>query len=498
MSSEGQPPLSLTTAAELAAALRQLMQASAALIEEHGPPGPVAERVTAHLGCDLGDLAYVAEGFPTWEHANLQRGVDAYLAAYSPAAEWFGISSMNRDHEDLATVVSRPGRMQQISAVTHGTAAIGPDEAMEVVQFGLAPSVAPDGSPVFIGVRTTERFGPPECRVEILAAQRPAAVAVRGEVERLMRLHDVFRGQVLSFGVSEHRGNELLNFLPRPGLAADQVILPAGLLDAIERHVISISTEAARLRAAGQHLKRGLLLHGAPGTGKTHTVRYLMGRMLDCTVILITGQAMRFIEPAAALARRLQPAMVILEDVDLIAEDRSFHDGSSPLLFALLDAMDGIGADADVTFVLTTNRAEMLERALVDRPGRVDLAMEIPKPDRQARERLIRLYAGRLALDADLAPVIEATEGATASFIKELLRRAVLAALRNPGEVHALTDADLAIATRELTAQHHALTRSLLGHAGDDPEGPGPGAGPGGGRLVPGGPGPRGPRMRRG
>jgi ATP-dependent 26S proteasome regulatory subunit len=158
--------------------------------------------------------------------------------------------------------------------------------------------------------------------------------------------------------------------------------------------------------------------------------------------------------------------------------------------------MDGIGADADVTFVLTTNRAEMLERALVDRPGRVDLAMEIPKPGRQAREQLIRLYAGRLALDADLAPVVEATEGATASFIKELLRRAVLAALRSPGEVHALTDADLATATRELTAQHHALTRSLLGHAGDDPEGPGPG--PGGGGLVPGGPGPRGPRMHRG
>ncbi len=472
MSPEGEPPLSFTTAAELAVALRELMRAGTTLIEESGPPGPVAERVTAHLGCALGDLAYVAESFPAWEHANLQRGVNAYLAAYSPAAEWFGINAMNRDHEDLATVLSRAGRQQQISAVTHGTAATGPDQVMEVVQFGLVPSAAPDGSPVFLGVRSTERFGPSGCRVEILAAQRPVAAAVRGEVERLMRVHDVLRGQVLSFGVSEHRGNELLNFLPRPDLAADQVILPAGLLDAIERHVISISTEAVRLRAAGQHLKRGLLLHGAPGTGKTHTVRYLMGRMRDCTVILITGQAMRFIEPAAALARRLQPAMVILEDVDLVAEDRSFHDGSSPLLFTLLDAMDGIGADADVTFVLTTNRAEMLERALVDRPGRVDLAMEIPKPDRQARERLIRLYAGRLALDADLAPVVEATEGATASFIKELLRRAVLAALRGAEEVHALTDADLASATEELTAQHHALTRSLLGHAGDDPPPP--------------------------
>jgi len=47
-------------------------------------------------------------------------------------------------------------------------------------------------------------------------------------------------------------------------------------------------------------------------------------------------------------------------------------------LFSLLDAMDGVGADADVTFVLTTNRADILETALADRPGRVDLAVEIP------------------------------------------------------------------------------------------------------------------------
>ena len=109
------------------------------------------------------------------------------------------------------------------------------------------------------------------------------------------------------------------------------------------------------------------MLHGFPGTGKTHTVRYLMGRMTGCTVILMTGQAMRFIEPAAALARRLQPSVLVLEDVDLVAQDRSFGEDSNPLLFSLLDAMDGIGAGADVTFVLTTNRASVLERALVDR-----------------------------------------------------------------------------------------------------------------------------------
>ncbi|MGH3397132.1 MAG: AAA family ATPase, partial [Streptosporangiaceae bacterium] len=153
----------------------------------------------------------------------------------------------------------------------------------------------------------------------------------------------------------------------------------------------------------------------------------------------------------------------ILEDVDLVALDRDFSDDGNPMLFSLLDAMDGIGADADVTFVLTTNRVAMLERALAERPGRVDLAVEIPLPDSPARERLLRLYAGGMRLDADLAPVVAATEGVTASYIKELLRRSVLAAFRASGDAVSLTDADLASAVTGLSAERQALTRSLLG-----------------------------------
>lgn len=85
-----------------------------------------------------------------------------------------------------------------------------------------------------------------------------------------------------------------------------------------------------------------------------------ISRLPDTTVVVLTGTGMRYISQAAALARRFQPAMVVLEDVDLVANDRSFGPAGNPLLFSLLDAMDGIGADADVTFVLTTNRADML------------------------------------------------------------------------------------------------------------------------------------------
>ena len=78
-----------------------------------------------------------------------------------------------------------------------------------------------------------------------------------------------------------------------------------------------------RLLGAGRHLKRGLLLHGPPGTGKTLTVMYLAAAMCDRTVLLMTGRNLGLIGRTCAMARALQPSIVVLEDVDLIAEERT-------------------------------------------------------------------------------------------------------------------------------------------------------------------------------
>ena len=183
-----------------------------------------------------------------------------------------------------------------------------------------------------------------------------------------------------------------ITFVRRPDLPADQVILPEGTLDHVRAHVVGLAEHREELRARGQHLKRGILLYGPPGTGKTHTVRHLIGSSQDTTVVLLSGQQFQFVTDAAQVARAHQPAIVVLEDCDLVAEDRDYGPSGRPLLFTLLDAMDGLDADADVTFLLTTNRVQQLERALVQRPGRVDLAVEIPLPDAEARAALIRLY----------------------------------------------------------------------------------------------------------
>lgn len=454
--------MNVSDARDLAQAVKGLLESAQHTL--HGAAeSTLISRITTHLGCPLTEIPNVALHLPSFEHVNLQRGVDAYLARHTPEATWFGISGTRYFTTviDMLAEAANSGS-HQLGAVDYTTVATGPSTSTEAVQIGLVCTTAPDGSPVVLAIQgAQDDHGEDRCHLQVLAADRTTAATVRDEIERLTREHDVFRGQVLSFGMSEHRGNQLLTFLPRPTLRAEDVVLADGVLASIERHVVRTTQQTAVLRAYNQHLKRGLLLYGPPGTGKTHTVRYLLSRLPECTVFLLTGMAMiRHLRATTTLARRLAPSVIVVEDVDLIAQHRDSMEGN-PVLFELLNEMDGIGSEADVTFVLTTNRVDTMEDALTQRPGRVDLAVEVPKPDADCRERLLRLYASGTPLDLPSADrVVAATEGVTASFIKELVRRAVL---RQAEEGGPLDEAVVQAVLTELMAERQTLTRTILG-----------------------------------
>lgn len=454
-------------ASALAQAVKDLFE-SAQRTLRGAADSPLIDQITTHLGCPMTEIPNVVLHLPSFEHVNLQRGVDAYLAQHTPDATWFGIAGNKgfltvTDMLAEATTNNVFSSSYQLGAVDYTTAPTGPSTSTEAVQLGLVCTSAPNGNPVVLALQgAQEDRGEERCHLQLLAADRATAATTRDEIERLLHEHDVFRGHVLSFGVSEHRHNQLLTFLPRPSLQATDVVLPEGVLNLIERHVVRSAAQTDTLRRYGQHLKRGLLLYGAPGTGKTHTVRYLLSRLPECTVFVLSGVAMfKYLRATTALARRLAPSVVVVEDVDLIAHDRSHSPDGNPILYELLNEMDGIGSEADVTFVLTTNRVEVMEEALTQRPGRVDLAVEVPKPDEECRERLLRLYAAGTPLDLPSADrVVAATEGVTASFIKELVRRAVL---RHVDEGGTMDETVVQAALAELTAERQALTRSILG-----------------------------------
>lgn len=191
--------------------------------------------------------------------------------------------------------------------------------------------------------------------------------------------------------ISRHAGEQgsvTVKFHSLAPIDREAVVLPAGTLERLERHAIGVAAQAQRLLAEGRQLKRGVLLHGPPGTGKTLSINYL------------------------------------------------------------LNQMEGLAEDCNLLFLLTTNRADLIEPALATRPGRVDLAPEIPLPDQAARTMLARLYAGEIQLDDDtVADVVARTEGLTGAFIKELMRQAALRAALADRQA---TSADASAALDEL------------------------------------------------
>ncbi len=448
----------------LAASVRRFLDEVVSQTHPAKATGPgLRDVVGEHVGEEGLDRPIVQLDVPGHQYVNLDIAVAA-LVEQDPAARLVGVGGGNRRHHESLGDLLEGGVSWSVplGPVDRQRLDTGPGVSREVVATGVHLFRYADHPVVLLQRRPQDRYGG-ECMLEVLA---PPYVSepLLSDVRRLMVERSVFRGQVLSFGLAdESYGSSAggIAFLERPTLAADQVVLPEGTLARIERHIVGPARHRDRLRAAGQHLKRGLLIYGPPGTGKTHTVRYLLGSLPEVTAVLLTGSALRLVGEATELARALQPSVVILEDVDLIAEDRDLYDGPEPLLFTLLNAMDGLDADADVAFLLTTNRADLLEPALAQRPGRVDLAVDVPLPDRVAREALLHLYAGSLPVSPEaLAAAAARTEGITASFMKELARRTVLAAAEDDEPI---TDATLARALDELLDEGQRLTRSLLG-----------------------------------
>ncbi len=416
------------------------------------------------------------EQWPAYEHVNVQGAVDVVLDEYGDHAQVvgvaghrhqgpFGIADLLSDDPVYAMHGPRPGNVTRVSLPS------GPGGQTRECLRAAVVLLRNDEDRVAVLVRGPDpEAGSADLTLEIVANRPGVAEQLAQRLRRLALEHNVYRGHVVSFGRSMfgERGS-LLRFRDRPVMSPEELILPSATFADLRRQVVGVARNSARLRASGQHLKRGILLYGPPGVGKTHSVRYLVSELVDTTVVELTGETLHGIREACSVARALQPAMIVVEDVDLIAEERSHYGGETPLLFTLLNEMDGLDEDADVVFLLTTNRADLLEPALASRPGRVDQAVHIELPDRESRRRLVELYRGSLAVDLSrLDAVLDRTDGVTASFLKELLRRAaVVAADRETPTAHSpiqVSADDLDAALDDLLDTRNQMTRAVLGY----------------------------------
>jgi hypothetical protein len=450
---------------ELAGAITRLTEWAT----QHAPE-PEAEprlRLQEHFDADPTDLPIVARGLQAWDRPNFQVAMNAFLAGATsqllgtvlPEGFDIGLAELARGGGGIFGSQVGIGEPERVAVP------LGEGESITCVQSGLW-LVARDHERLAIMLKSRDRGMGEQLTLEVMSPDPSRAETAVAKLWQLMAEHNVYRGRVLELRERHFHDDEGAPLTVRTlaAIARDQIVLPAGVLERIERTTFGMSRHAERLRASGRHMRRGLLLHGPPGVGKTLTAMYLATQMPDRTVVLLTGAGLGTITTSVDLATALAPAIVILEDVDLVALERS-EESTNVMLFELLNAMDGLDADHDVLFVLTTNAPQRLEPALAARPGRIDQAVELPLPDADGRRRLLALYGEGLQLTLDGADgLIDDLAGSSPAFIRELLRRsALVAAEESDDDPLRVGERHLREALAELRVGAGELTRTLLG-----------------------------------
>src|SRR5208337_680214 len=223
-------------------------------------------------------------------------------------------------------------------------------------------------------------------------------------------------------------------------------------------------------RRIGVEPPKGILLYGAPGTGKT-LIAKAVAHEAKATFIRMSGSELvhKFIGEGAGLVRELfqlarerAPAIVFIDEIDAVGSMRT-NDGTSGsaevqrTLMQLLAEMDGFDNRGDVRIMAATNRADMLDPALL-RPGRFDRLIEIPEPDPGARLQILKIHSRRMKLgEIQLEDIAGMTEGATGAELEAVCREAGMMAVRRDADQVEMIDFTNAV--RKVKNETEADTR---------------------------------------
>src|SRR5262249_20143800 len=207
--------------------------------------------------------------------------------------------------------------------------------------------------------------------------------------------------------------------------------------------VVDFLRDPKKYRQLGARAPKGVLLTGAPGTGKTLLARATAG---EANVPFFSASASEFIEMIVGVgasrvrelfaeARKVAPAIIFIDEIDTIGRSRAGprsiggHDEREQTLNQILTEMDGFSGPEGVVVLAATNRPDVLDPALL-RPGRFDRTIMVHAPDRKGRAAILRVHARKLRLgaDVDLDRLAAATPGMTGADLANLANEAALLA----------------------------------------------------------------------
>jgi len=239
------------------------------------------------------------------------------------------------------------------------------------------------------------------------------------------------------------------------------------------QEVVDFLRNPGKFTAIGAKIPHGILLSGPPGTGKTLLARAVAGEA-DAQFLSISGSD--FMEMYVGVgasrvrdlfdqAKKLSPAIIFIDEIDAVGRKRGSgmgggHDEREQTLNQLLVEMDGFTHKENVIVLAATNRADILDPALL-RPGRFDRQIHVGRPDVKGREDILKVHAKGKRLDGtvDLQVIARSTPGFTGADLSNLLNEAAIMAARDDRPV--LTMEDLNTAMMKIMAGPEKRSRLL-------------------------------------
>ena len=221
----------------------------------------------------------------------------------------------------------------------------------------------------------------------------------------------------------------------------------AGLKEEKEdlEEIVEFLKEPAKFTKVGARIPKGVLLEGAPGTGKTLLAKAIAG---EAGVPFFSISGSDFVEMFVGVgasrvrdlfeeAKRHAPCIVFIDEIDAVARRRGTgmgggHDEREQTLNQLLVEMDGFGVNEGIIVMAATNRVDILDPAIL-RPGRFDRKISVNRPDVGGREEILQVHAKNkpLADDVDLKQIAQTTAGFTGADLENLLNEASIIAAKD-------------------------------------------------------------------